>query len=221
MGGALTEKEKEILKYIRLSVETHGFPPSIREICSAFNISSTNGVRYYLNRMESKGFIRRNRRISRGIELVSSAVEQVLDTLPELASIDAIYASGGIPILGRVAAGAPLLAEENVDDVLYLEGFVAQHRGLFALRVKGDSMQNAGILDSDIVVVRQQSDAQNGDIVVALLDDEATVKRYRRTADRVALVPENPTYTPIILGPDSFSRMQILGRVTAVLRRYD
>ena len=221
MGGSLTDREKKILEFIRLSVKQHGYPPTIRELCAAFDISSTNGIRYYLQRLETKGFIHRNPRISRGIELVSSAVEHVLDSLPELGGLEAIFATGGIPILGRVAAGAPLLAEENVEDVLYLEGFVAQHRDLFALRVKGDSMQDAGILDGAIVIVRQRSEAQNGEIVVALLDDEATVKRYRRTADRVALVPENPSYTPIILGPDSYSRMQILGRVSAVLRRYD
>jgi repressor LexA len=221
MPGLLSKREKDILRYVRATVERHGFPPSIREIGAKFDIRSTNGVRYYLQRLESKGYIRRNPRISRGIELVGHAIASVLDGPKEVEDLESVYAGGGIPILGRVAAGAPLLAEENVEDVLFLEGFVAKHRGLFALRVKGDSMQNAGILDGDVVIVRQDSDARNGDIVVTLLDDEATVKRYHRTRDGMALLPENPAFAPIILSAEAFARVQVLGRVIAVLRRYE
>jgi repressor LexA len=221
MGRSLSEKEKQILVYIRRSLNTHGFPPTIRDIGNEFGIQSTNGVRYYLKRLETKGYLRRNPRISRGIFLVENTGTPIPDESSHLPGLDSIYARGGIPVLGRVAAGAPMIAEENVEEVLYLHGFVAQHRDLFALRVKGDSMVNAGILDGDVVVVRSQSEASNGEIVVALLDGEATVKRFHRSNQGIALLPENPTYTPIILSADAFSQVKILGRVTAVLRRYD
>ena len=220
MSRPLSGKEKKMLEFIRSSVDAHGFPPSIRELGAAFGIRSTNGVRYYLRRLETEGYLRRNPRISRGIELVGTAVDSLLDG-SALQGIEAIFARGGIPVLGRVAAGAPILAEENVDEVLYLEGFVAQHNDLFALRVKGDSMQDAGILDGDIVVVRSQPEATSGEIIVALLDDEVTVKRFQKSPHGYALVPENEAYTPIILSPEAFARVQVLGRVTAVLRRYE
>jgi repressor LexA len=216
----LTDREREILAFIRDASRIHGFPPSIRELGLAFGIQSTNGVRYYLRRLEEKGYIKRNPRISRGIVLNELAVEAVLGDPVETGGLDAIFERGGIPLLGRVAAGAPILAEENVEDVLFLDGFVAHHRDLFALRVRGDSMQNAGILDGDVVVVRSQSDARNGDIVVALLDDEATCKRFHRTGEGVALLPENPAYEPILLSAEAFSEVKVLGKVTAVLRRY-
>ncbi len=226
MGSALTDKERELLAHLRNAIDVDGLPPSIREIGEAFGIQSTNGVRYYLKRLEEKGYIRRNPRISRGIQLIDAAVAAALGSSDVHvddagADLDTIYARGGIPLVGRVAAGAPILAEENVEDVLHLDGFVAHHRDLFALRVHGDSMMNAGILDGDIVVVRSQSDARNGEIVVALLEDEATVKRLHRSRDGIALLPENPAFTPIILSPEAFADVRVLGRVTAVLRRYD
>lgn len=220
LNKELSIKELEILRFIRRAVDVDGFPPSIRELGDAFGINSTNGVRYYLSRLEKKGYIRRNPRISRGIVLVDAMATPALSDGPA-EGLDAIFDRGGIPLLGRVAAGAPILAEENVEDVLFLEGFVAQHRDLFALRVQGDSMQNAGILDGDVVIVRSQQNARNGDIVVALLEDEATCKRFHRSGDGVALLPENPAYNPIILSEEAFSGVKILGRVTAVLRRYD
>jgi len=216
----LSDREREILSFIRDASRVHGFPPSIRELGEAFGIQSTNGVRYYLRRLEEKGYLRRNPRISRGIVLNEPAVEAALGDPIETDGLDAIFDRGGIPLLGRVAAGAPILAEENVEDVLMLDGFVAQHRDLFALRVHGDSMQNAGILDGDIVVVRSQNDARNGDIVVALLEDEATCKRFHRSAEGVALLPENPAYEPILLSAEAFAEVKVLGKVTAVLRRY-
>ena len=220
-GDPLSDKERDVLAYIRSAVRDQGYPPTIRELGAVFGIASTNGVRYYLSRLEEKGFIRRNPRLSRGIELVESAVMAALDGV-EGASVAGIMADGGIPLLGRVAAGQPILAEENVEDVLHLDGFVAQHNSLFALRVQGDSMKDAGILDGDIVVVRQQDVAKNGDVIVALLDEESTCKRYSRRRDgRVELLPENEAFDPIVLDKSSHDRMQILGRVTAVLRRYD
>jgi repressor LexA len=220
VANKLSDKEKAILAFVRDRVHENGFPPSIREICDEFGIRSTNGARYYLNRLHEKGFIVRNPRISRGIELIPRAIEQVLEDPQEMGGLEGIFKKGGVPLLGRVAAGAPILAEENVEEVLYLDGFVAQHRDLFALRVAGDSMQNAGILDGDIVVVRSQSDAKNGDIVVALLDEEVTVKRFHQSDEGVVLLPENTAYDPIILSPTHFARVQVLGRVVAVLRRY-
>lgn len=135
--------------------------------------------------------------------------------------IAAAMARGGIPLVGHVAAGAPILAEEHVEEVLFLDGFVARHKDLFALRVRGDSMRDAGILDGDVVVVRSGSDAPNGDIVVALLEDEATVKRLDRHPGGVRLLPENPDFDPIELTGEAAATLRILGRVTAVLRRYE
>lgn len=220
MANPLTDKEKAILAFVRDQVHENGFPPSIREVCDEFGIKSTNGARYYLNRLHEKGYIIRNPRISRGIELIPRAISHVLDAPEDVGGLEGIFKKGGVPLLGRVAAGAPILAEENVEEVLYLDGFVAQHRDLFALRVTGDSMQNAGILDDDIVVVRSQQDAKNGDIVVALLDEEVTVKRFHSSDQGMVLLPENSAYTPIILSPEHFARVQVLGRVVAVLRRY-
>ncbi|HKQ59586.1 MAG TPA: transcriptional repressor LexA [Candidatus Eisenbacteria bacterium] len=194
----LNERANKILAFIRSFTRDNGYPPTIREIGESFGISSTNGVRYYLNLLERGGHLKRSGRISRGIG----------PTTP--------MASPGIPILGRVAAGQPILAEENHEGTLEAEQMFGDRRGLFALKVRGDSMVDAGILEGDYVIVRHQENANAGEIIVALVADEATVKYYRPREDSVELVPANAKYEPIVVAEESDFR--ILGIVRGVLR---
>ena len=194
----LNDRAREILAYVRRFTRERGFPPTIREIGEAFDIHSTNGVRYYLNLLEKEGHLKRRGKISRGIEGLKQAP------------------TGGIPILGRVAAGQPILAEESLEGHLEPRDMFGDAAGLFALRVRGDSMIEAGILANDFVIVRQQEQASPGEIVVALVGDEATVKYYRPRGDRVELVAANPNYAPLII--ESGTALRILGVVRGVLR---
>jgi len=194
----LNERAGKILAFIQSFTREHGFPPTIREIGEAFEISSTNGVRYYLTMLEKGGHLKRSGRISRGIGPTTPA------------------AATGIPILGRVAAGRPTLAEENHDGTLEASEVFGDPSGLFALKVRGDSMIDAGILAGDYVIVRHQEDANAGEIVVALVGDEATVKYYRPRADSVELVAANPNYEPIVVAEETDFR--ILGTVRGVIR---
>lgn len=199
----LNDRARQILAHIQRFTHEHGYPPTIRELGKAFGISSTNGVRYYLNLLERAGHLKRSERISRGIGAITQRRH------PE-----------GIPILGRVAAGAPALAEESIEGHLEPEGMFGDPSGLFALRVRGDSMIDAGILEGDYVVVRKQERASAGDIVVGLLEDEATVKYYRPRGAHIELVAANPRYQPIVVGktPDRDAGFRILGVVTGVIR---
>ena len=197
----LNDRARHILGFIQRFAREHGYPPTIREIGREYGISSTNGVRYYLNLLEKEGHLRRSERISRGIEGVSR---------------QATAASAGIPLLGRVAAGQPVLAEESREGTVEPGEMFGDRDGLFALRVRGDSMTGAGILAGDYVIVRQQENASAGEIVVALLGDEATVKYYRPGRGRVELVAANPAYEPIVA--DSLSGLRILGVVKGVIR---
>lgn len=195
----LKDRTWEILAFIQRSTREKGFPPTIREIGEAFGISSTNGVRYHLNLLEKAGHLKRKSKLSRGIEAGGTAT-----------------ALGGIPILGRVAAGQPILAEESYDGSLELHDMFGDPSGMFALRVRGDSMIDAGILEGDYVIVRNQDRADAGQIVVALLNDEATVKYYRPRGRRVELEPANEKYEPIVVDADATFR--ILGVVKGVVR---
>lgn len=194
----LNEKARKILAFIQRFARENGYPPTIREIGTAFGISSTNGVRYYLNLLEKGGHLKRSGRISRGI----GPTEPV--------------GAPGIPILGRVAAGQPILAEENHEGTLEPLELFGDPKGLFALKVRGDSMIDAGILPGDYVVVHHQERANSGEIVVALVGEEATVKYYRPREDSVELVPANPKYDPIVVAEESDFR--ILGTVRGVIR---
>ena len=194
----LNERARDIHSFIQRYRREKGSAPTIREIGQQFEISSTNGVRYYLNLLEKAGYIRRTGGISRGIGPST-------ETLP-----------AGIPILGRVAAGQPILAEENWNGSLELADMFGQTENLFALQVRGDSMIDAGILPGDHVIVQKQENARPGDIVVALIDDEATVKYYRPHKDRIELVAANAKYAPIVVGENS--GFSILGTVRGVIR---
>ena len=193
-----------MLDYIERETSSTGVPPSIRQIGTALNISSTNGVRLHLQALQKKGYIRRSQRTSRGI--VS------LDRLSNAASATR-STTVDVPILGRVAAGTPIMAAENHEGSLTLDASLLKNQESFALRVNGDSMINAGILDGDIVVVRLQQGADNGDIVVALLGEEATVKRFYREKDTIRLQPENSTMPPIFS-----TDVDICGKVIALVR---
>jgi repressor LexA len=196
----MNDKAREILAFIQRFMREHGYPPTIREIGHEFGISSTNGVRYHITLLEKAGHVKRSGKISRGI------IPAETETHPM-----------GIPILGRVAAGSPILAEENLDGTLDANELLGDPKGLFALRVRGDSMIEAGILEGDYVVVRSQERANAGETVVALLEDEATVKVYRPQRNgTVHLEPANERYAPIVVEPGSTFR--ILGVVRGVLR---
>jgi repressor LexA len=194
----LNERAREILTFIQRFRRERGSAPTIREIGAHFSISSTNGVRYYLNLLEKAGHIRRSGKISRGIGPAASP--QAL----------------GIPVLGRVAAGQPILAEENMSGSLDMADMFGETSSLFALQVRGDSMIDAGILEGDYVIVRKQDEARTGEIVVALLEDEATVKYYQPRRGHIELVAANVKYEPIVVGKDDAFR--ILGTVRGVVR---
>lgn len=194
----LNDRAREILTFIQRFRRDHGSAPTIREIGEHFRIASTNGVRYYLNLLEKSGHIRRNRKISRGIGPVGA---------PK---------SVGIPLLGQVAAGQPILAEENFSGALEMADMFGETSSLFALQVRGDSMIDAGILEGDYVIVRKQDEARTGEIVVALLEDDATVKYYQPRRGHIELVAANARYEPIVVGKDQPFR--ILGTVRGVVR---
>lgn len=188
-----TTKREEILAFLRQFTQENGYAPSVREICAAVGLQSTATVHYHLNALRDAGLIGMDEMKKRTI------------TLPENQH------AGRIPVVGVVTAGQPILAVENIEGYLPWDG----RPDCFALRVRGDSMINAGILSGDTVVVRPQSTAENGEIVVALLDDSATVKRYRKQGGKVWLMPENPSYAPI-----DGTHATILGKVKAVIREY-
>jgi len=195
MNEMLTQKQREILEFIRGRVTRERMPPTLREIGRHFGFSSTGTVRDHLGALARKGYLTLTRQKARAIELNRRLF--------------------GIPILGRVQAGEPTFAEQDVEG--YLEPYVwAGDEQLFCLRVKGDSMKDAGIIEGDLVVVRRQAKADAGDVVVALMEDEATVKTLRRAGKGFSLCPANDRYTPIPCTPAT----KILGRVVSVVRRY-
>ncbi len=195
----MNERAREILAFIQRSTREHGYPPTIREIGEAFSIRSTNGVRYYLTLLEKSGHLKRSGKISRGIGPVGNDTRAL-----------------GIPILGRVAAGSPILAEQNVEGSLEPGEMFGDVKSLFALRVRGDSMIGAGILEHDYVIVKQRDQARPGEIIVALVGDEATVKYYQPRQGRIELVPANDKYEPIqVKDAEGF---RILGVVAGVIR---
>ena len=208
----LTPRQRKVLEFIRESVERRGFPPTIREIGDAVGLASTSSVSYQLITLQKKGFLRRDATKPRAVDVrlpseMPGGLEdgQVHSSFPE---------PRYVPVLGRIAAGGPILAEQAVEEVFPLPKELVGEGTLFMLKVVGDSMVDAAIADGDWVVVRQQPTANNGDIVAAMLDGEATVKTYKRRDGHVWLMPHNPQYEPI-LGDDA----AILGRVVTVLRK--
>ena len=203
----LTAKQTEILEAVQTWIQERGRPPTLREMAQRMGVSSTNAIRDHLRVLETKGYLKREARLSRGLEVIQGG-KAAEPSKREMVAV---------PLVGRVAAGTPILAEENIEDTLYLDKFFVREGDLFALQVKGNSMINAGIFDGDYVFVREQPDANRGEIVVALLGDEATVKTYYPESGRIRLQPENDTMQPIIVGRDDPFR--IVGKVSAVLRK--
>jgi len=206
----MTKMQQKIYDYIQESVQEQGYPPSVREICEAVGLKSPSTVHFHLKHMEEHGFINKGAGKGRAISLVGEQAVGAPQTESELTDTPA----DRIPVIGNVAAGTPILAQECVEDYLTFDTN-GREGEYFALRVRGESMLYAGILPGDLVVVHQQADARNGEIVVALLGDEATVKRLKRGSGEVWLLPENPEYQPI-----DGREASILGKVSAVVRTY-
>jgi repressor LexA len=200
--GKISKKQQEILEFIKEEILNKGYPPAVREICEAVNLKSTSSVHSHLETLEKNGYIRRDPTKPRAIE--------VIDDQFNLVRRETV----NIPLVGTVAAGQPILAQENIENYFPLPSEYAPSNQAFMLRVKGDSMIRAGINSGDLVLVEQRKDVRNGDIVVALLGDSATVKTFYKERGHVRLQPENETMEPIIVEKD----LEILGKVFGVLR---
>ena len=209
----LTERQRTILNVIRASVTNRGYPPSIREIGDAVGLTSTSSVAHQLRTLERKGYLRRDPNRPRAVD-VRGADDAATPPVTEVAGSDALPVPTFVPVLGRIAAGGPILAEEAVEDVFPLPRELVGEGTLFLLKVVGDSMVEAAICDGDWVVVRQQNVADNGDIVAAMIDGEATVKTFKRAGGQVWLMPHNPAFDPIP-GNDA----TVLGKVVTVIRK--
>jgi repressor LexA len=212
----LTRRQQAILDVIRDSVERRGYPPSIREICESAGLASTSSVAHQLAMLERKGYLRRDPNRPRAVDVRGAedrpkAARRALAVADEAPRGDAPVF---VPVVGRIAAGGPILAEQSIEDVFPLPKVLVGDGTLFLLRVAGDSMIDAAISDGDWVTVRQQDDAENGEIVAAMIDGEATVKTLRRRDGEVWLLPQNPAYAPI-----AGNEATILGKVVAVLRK--
>ena len=195
----LTPRQEQVLEFIRESVRANGYPPTVREICAALELSSPSTVHAHLANLERLGFIKRDPTKPRALDVVQ-------DLRPRRP----------LPLLGRVAAGQPILAEENIEELIDVPAFLRRDDDDFVLRVRGDSMTGAGIFNDDLVVVHAQKEAKNGEIVVALVGDEATTKRFYNEGRTVRLQPENDNHEPIIVNADE---VQLVGRVVGVLRQ--
>lgn len=219
-GDGLTSRQRTILSVIRDAVQSRGFPPSMREIGDAVGLQSTSSVSHQLAVLEQKGYIRRDPNKPRALDVRAPGEldEASTPSLLQPDHDDALQAGSPVPVLvpmiGRIAAGGPILAEQLVEDVFPLPRTLVGEGTLYMLKVQGDSMIDAAITDGDWVVVRQQPDAENGDIVAAMFDGEATVKTFRRRDGHAWLLPQNPAYSPIPADDAT-----ILGRVVTVLRK--
>lgn len=199
----LSQKQMEILLYIKSDLQRNGYPPSVREICKGVNLKSTSTVHGHLEKLEAKGYIRRDATKPRAIEILNQEDDFLL---AHKKTVD-------IPVVGKVTAGSPILAVENIEDTYPIPVELVDGSDVFILKVQGESMIDAGILDDDLVLVKEQKTANNGDIVVALLEDEATVKRFYKEKDRIRLQPENQFMEPIYS-----TKVDILGKVIGLYR---
>jgi repressor LexA len=213
--SSLTDRQRTILDVIRASVTGRGYPPSIREIGDAVGLTSTSSVAHQLRTLERKGYLRRDPNRPRAVDVRGADdIAAAAAPLTDVAGSDALPEPTYVPVLGRIAAGGPILAEEAVEDVFPLPRELVGEGTLFLLKVVGDSMVEAAICDGDWVVIRQQNVADNGDIVAAMLDGEATVKTFKRAGGQVWLMPHNPAFDPIP-GNDA----TVLGKVVTVIRK--
>jgi repressor LexA len=196
----LTKRQREIFEFIKGYLDKTGYPPTVREIGKAMGLHSPSTVHAHLAKLERSGVLRRDPSKPRAIELLVDRAKRVVRP--------------GVPLVGHVAAGQPILAEENIEELLEIPTVIGAESGDYALNVRGDSMRDAGILAGDVVIVRPGSDADNGEIVVALIGDEATVKRFFREPDAIRLEAANPDYEPIVT-----REAELLGRVIGVFRK--
>ena len=201
--GKISAKQQEILDYIKSQILERGFPPAVRDICEAVHLKSTSSVHSHLETLEKNGYIRRDATKPRAIEII--------DDNFNLARREVV----NVPLVGTVAAGQPILAVENIETYFPVPAEFMPNEQSFMLRVKGESMIEAGIFDKDLILVRQQQDANNGDIVVALIEDFATVKTFYKEKDFIRLQPENPSMSPIIV-----KDVAILGKVIGLFRKF-
>jgi repressor LexA len=203
----LTKRQQEIYDFIRKYSAKYGYPPTVRDIGKAVGLASSSTVHAHLANLEKIGRLRRDPSKPRAIELLDKAVDAAVE------GVRSIVSPGSLPLLGSVAAGQPILAEENVEEYVPVPNLAGGEDGDYLLRIRGDSMKDVGIMEDDLVVVHRQDTAQQGDIVVALLGEEATVKRYFREPDHIRLQPENETMEPI-----RTKEVMVLGKVVGLLR---
>ncbi len=201
----LTKRQQEIFDFIKRYSEENGYPPTVRDIGKAVGLASSSTVHAHLANLEKLGLLRRDPTKPRAMELLGRAAATVRDAV--------VGTGGGLPLVGQVAAGAPILAEENVEEYIETPAVAGGEQGEYLLRIRGESMKNAGILDGDLVVVHRQDTARDGEIIVALVEEEATVKRFFRESDHIRLQPENETMAPILVRD-----VQVLGRVVGLMR---
>ncbi|NFF65464.1 transcriptional repressor LexA [Clostridium sporogenes] len=201
MNKSRIDKQNEVYNFIKLQIKEKGYPPSVREICKAVGLSSTSSVHFHLKRLEKEGLIKRDSSKTRAIEIVDpTSKKEVIN----------------VPIVGTITAGNPILAIENIEDVFPLPiDYVKNTKDLFMLKVSGESMIEAGILDGDLAIIEKIDSANNGDIVVALIDNEATLKRFFKESSYIRLQPENKSMKPIIL-----EDCKVLGRLVGIYRKY-
>jgi repressor LexA len=227
MSEPLTERQEEILAFIKRAILEQGYPPTIREIGEHFGIRSTNGVNDHLKALERKGYLLRGELKSRALSVIEGGKHNgpIRPRFPQRADVHAVPDLPGevveVPVMGKVAAGEPMLAQENITDHVRIDSFLIgdSPKKVFALKVSGDSMTGDGILDGDYIFVRKQLQASSGEIVVALIEDEATVKRFYPEADRIRFQPSNPRHEPIYVRRDEFRETQIIGVVVGVYRK--
>lgn len=205
MFDDLSEKQVQIMNFLKAEIATKGYPPAVREICKAVDLKSTSTVHSHLKKLEQKGYIRKDPTKPRAIEILSK------NTYGNIAATHEIV---HVPIVGKVTAGQPILAIENIEDTFPIPASFVGREATFMLTVSGDSMINAGIFNGDYILVKKQDIARNGDIVVALIEDEATVKRFFKENGHYRLQPENDTFSPIIV-----DNVKILGKVSGVFRK--
>jgi repressor LexA len=228
MSTGLTDRQLEVIRFIAREIEERGYPPTIREIGEALDIASTNGVNDHLKALEKKGYLQRDPAKSRALIPTS----QARDVLGPGAGVDNVFSLAArrdarrttrmveVPIVGRVAAGQPILAQEHVEGTVQVDSFfLGTSKKVYALRVQGDSMIGDGILSGDYIFVKKQLQADDGEIVVALIDDEATVKRVYFEGDRIRFQPSNPRMAPIYVRREDFRSTMILGVVVGVYRK--
>ncbi|ABS33610.1 transcriptional repressor LexA [Clostridium botulinum] len=201
MNKSRIDKQNEVYNFIKLQIKEKGYPPSVREICKAVGLSSTSSVHFHLKRLEKEGLIKRDSSKTRAIEIVDpTSKKEVIN----------------VPIVGTITAGNPILAIENIEDVFPLPiDYVKNTKDLFMLKVSGESMIEAGILNGDLAIIEKTDSANNGDIVVALIDNEATLKRFFKESSYIRLQPENKSMKPIIL-----ENCKVLGRLVGIYRKY-